>query len=107
MFHVLFQSQIAVSTGFMEETWSRNLLNVLTTPVTEVEYVAGTAVFGFVKLAMALLTLTTCALIFYGFRLSSIGRRTVPISTTPHRRVTPRPTVRACSGPRRPPTMGR
>ncbi len=43
MFHILFQSQIAVATGFMEETWSRNLLNVLTTPVTEVEYVAGTA----------------------------------------------------------------
>ena len=33
MFHVLFQSQIAVATGFMEETWSRNLMNVLTTPV--------------------------------------------------------------------------
>jgi ABC-2 type transport system permease protein len=80
MFHVLFQSQIAVSTGFMEETWSRNLLNVLTTPVTEVEYVAGTAVFGFVKLAMALLTLTTCALIFYGFQLSSIGWALVPIA---------------------------
>ena len=27
--------QIAVATGFMEETWSRNLMNVLTTPVTE------------------------------------------------------------------------
>ena len=49
MFHVLFQSQIAVATGFMEETWSRNLLNVLTTPVTEVEYVAGTAMFGIAK----------------------------------------------------------
>ena len=30
MFHILFQSQIAVGTGFLEETWSRNLLNVLT-----------------------------------------------------------------------------
>ena len=34
LFHILFQSQIAVGTGFLEETWSRNLLNVLTTPVT-------------------------------------------------------------------------
>src|SRR5258708_39402114 len=33
LFHILFQSQIAVGTGFLEETWSRNLLNVLTTPV--------------------------------------------------------------------------
>src|SRR5688500_10719325 len=63
MFHVLFQSQIAVAVGFMEETWSRNLLNVLTTPVTEIEYVAGTAAFGMVKvvLAMATLSVTTGA----------------------------------------------
>ena len=80
MFHVLFQSQIAVATGFMEETWSRNLLNVLTTPVTEVEYVAGTAAFGFVKLALALTTLTLTALGFFGFRLSSIGWSLVPIA---------------------------
>src|SRR4029453_13112783 len=52
LFHLLFQSQIAVATGFMEETWSRNLLNVLTTPVTEVEYVAGTAVFGMAKVVL-------------------------------------------------------
>ena len=54
LFHVLFQVQVAVATGFMEETWSRNLLNVMVTPVTEVEYVAGLAVFGLVKLAFAL-----------------------------------------------------
>ena len=57
MFHVLFQSQIAVATGFMEETWSRNLLNVMTTPVTEVEYVLGTAAFGLVKVLAALATI--------------------------------------------------
>ena len=33
LFQVLMQSQIAVATGFMEETWTRNLLNVMTTPL--------------------------------------------------------------------------
>ena len=79
-FHILFQSQMAVATGFMEETWSRNLLNVLTTPVTEVEYVAGTALFGFAKVALALTTLTITALVFFGFHLSSIGWALVPIA---------------------------
>src|ERR1044072_3944215 len=46
LFHVLCQSQIAVGTGFLEETWSRNLLNVLPTPVTELEFLSGTAIFG-------------------------------------------------------------
>ncbi|HEX9258652.1 MAG TPA: ABC transporter permease [Acidimicrobiales bacterium] len=80
MFHVLFQTQIAVATGFMEETWSRNLLNVMTTPVTEVEYVVGTAAFGLVKLVAALLTLSITAYAFFGFQLDSIGWSMVPIA---------------------------
>jgi ABC-2 type transport system permease protein len=79
LFHVIFQSQIAVATGFMEETWSRNLLNVVTTPVKEIEYVLGTALFGFVKVAFALLSLSVTALIFFSFDLSAVGWALVPI----------------------------
>jgi ABC-2 type transport system permease protein len=46
LWHVIYQSQIAMSTGFLEETWTRNLLNMMVTPVREVEYVAGVALFG-------------------------------------------------------------
>ncbi|MEO5725218.1 MAG: ABC transporter permease, partial [Ilumatobacteraceae bacterium] len=81
MFHVLFQSQMAVATGFMEETWSRNLLNVLTTPVTEIEYVAGTAAFGMAKVLLALTTVSLTALYFFGFHLSAIGWSIVPIAS--------------------------
>jgi ABC-2 type transport system permease protein len=80
MFHVLFQSQIAVATGFMEETWSRNLLNVLTTPVTELEYVAGTAIFGLAKVALALTTVSVTAFVAFGFQLDQIGWAMVPIA---------------------------
>jgi ABC-2 type transport system permease protein len=80
MFHVLFQSQIAVATGFMEETWSRNLMNVLTTPVTELEYIAGTALLGVLKVLLALVTVSVTALAFFGFHTTSIGWSLVPIS---------------------------
>lgn len=81
MFHVLYQVQIAVATGFMEEsTWSRNLLNVLTTPVTELEYVIGIAAFGFAKLALALTTLVITAIAFFGFHLDSVGWGLVPVA---------------------------
>jgi ABC-2 type transport system permease protein len=80
MFHILFQSQIAVATGFMEETWSRNLLNVLTTPVTEFEYVAGTALFGLAKVLLALVTLSLTAFGFFRFDLGSVGWSLVPIA---------------------------
>lgn len=80
LFHILFQSQIAVGTGFLEETWSRNLLNVLTTPVSEVEYVVGTAAFGLFKVMFALATLSITAFGFFRFDLGSVGWSVVPIS---------------------------
>ena len=79
LFHVLFQCQIAVTTGFMEETWSRNLLNIMTTPITETEYTAGLAVYAFMKLIMAMATISVIALITYQFHLDSIGWGLVPI----------------------------
>jgi ABC-2 type transport system permease protein len=64
----------------MEETWSRNLLNVLTTPVTELEYVAGTAVFGIAKVLLALTTLSVTAFVSFGFGLDEIGWSILPIA---------------------------
>jgi ABC-2 type transport system permease protein len=80
MFHVLFQSQIAVATGFMEETWSRNLMNVLTTPVTEFEYVTGTAILGIAKVLLALCTVAVTAYAFFSFDTTAVGWSLVPIS---------------------------
>ena len=34
LWHVIYQSQIAMSTGFLEETWTRNLLNMMVTQAT-------------------------------------------------------------------------
>jgi ABC-2 type transport system permease protein len=79
LFHVLFQSQIAVSTGFMEETWTRNLLNMMTTPLREVEYVAGLAVYGLAKLLAAMTMVCLTAAVFFGFNLGSVGWGLVPI----------------------------
>ncbi len=80
LFHILFQSQMAVGTGFLEETWSRNLLNVLTTPVTEFEYIAGTAIFGLFKVMFALATLSITAFGFFRFDLGTVGWSVVPIA---------------------------
>lgn len=79
LFHVLFQSQVGVATGFMEETWSRNLLNLLTTPLTETEYAAGLALFSLAKSALAMVSVSLVALGFYGFGIGEIGWSLVPI----------------------------
>jgi ABC-2 type transport system permease protein len=79
LFHVLFQSQVGIATGFMEETWSRNLLNLLTTPLTEAEYAAGLGIYSIAKSALAMLSVSFVAFVFYGFGLGEVGWGLVPI----------------------------
>ncbi len=80
LFWTLTQVQMTGATAFMEETWTRNLLNVLTTPVTAAEYVAGVAFYGLVKLALALGTLTVATIGLYGFDMTALGWSLIPIA---------------------------
>jgi len=73
LFHILFQSQIAVGTGFLEETWSRSVLNLLATPMREWEYVLGVALFGMVKLVAAVGGVTLIVWGAFAFHLSGVG----------------------------------
>lgn len=73
LWHVMYQAQIALSTGFMEETWSRNLLSLMATPVREVEYVAGVALFGLAKLVVGVAAVAVTAAVGYAFDVTTLG----------------------------------
>src|SRR5262249_49495407 len=79
LFHVIYQVQIAMSTGFLEETWSRNLLNLMTTPLREIEYVGGVALFGMFKLVVGISVVAVVASILYAFNILQIGWGLVPL----------------------------
>jgi len=80
LWHVVYQSQIALATGFLEEAWTRNLLNLMVTPIREVEYVAGVALFGMVKLAMGLAVVSLAALGFFAFNVTDLGIGLIPVA---------------------------
>jgi ABC-2 type transport system permease protein len=80
--HFLFQTEVSVATGFMEETWSRNVLNMMTTPIREVEYLVGLALFSLGKLAGAIATVSVAALAFYSFGLAELGWGVVLVGAT-------------------------
>jgi ABC-2 type transport system permease protein len=82
LWHVIYQSQIALSTGFLEETWTRNLLNLMITPLREVEYVAGVAMFGMLKLVMGVGVMVLGALAFFSFDVWSLGWGLIPVAIT-------------------------
>lgn len=79
LFHVIFQSEVAVSVGFLEESWSRNLLNIMTTPLTELEYVAGLALFGVAKLLFGVGIVALGCWGFFAFAATDIGWGLLPI----------------------------
>lgn len=82
LFHFLYQAQVANSTAFLEETWSRNLLNIVTTPVTEWEYAAGMALVGLAKLAAGIAMVIAAGLVLYSFNLFDLGLALIPIAAS-------------------------
>ena len=80
LWHVVYQSQIALSTGFLEEMWSRNVLNIMVTPLREIEYVAGVIIFGFVKLTMGVGLVALTALALFSFDVTDLGFGLIPIA---------------------------
>lgn len=79
LWHVVYQAQIALSTGFLEETWSRNLLNLMVTPLREAEYIAGVVLFGLAKLVAGVGLVALTALVFYSFDVSDLGFGLIPV----------------------------
>jgi ABC-2 type transport system permease protein len=80
LWHVVYQAQIAVATGVLEETWSRTVLNLMVTPMREWEYLAGVALFGLVKLVAGVGVVALIAWVAYAFDVTSIGVGLIPIA---------------------------
>ena len=80
LWHVVYQAQIAVATGFLEETWSRSMLSLLVSPLHEWEYVLGVALFGLVKLVLGVGAVALIAWLAYAFRITSLGFGLLPVA---------------------------
>lgn len=79
LWHVIYQAQIAVSAGFLEETWSRNLLSLMVSPVSEEEYLVGTGLFGLVKTVLGVGAVAVTALVCYAFDITALGLGLIPV----------------------------
>src|SRR5687768_9902281 len=61
LMHVLYQSNVSFATGFMDETWDNNLLNVMVTPLREAEYVLGMVIVSATRMLMGLSVVAVAA----------------------------------------------
>jgi ABC-2 type transport system permease protein len=80
LWHVVYQAQIALATGFLEETWSRSVMSLMVTPMREWEYVAGVALFGMVKLVLGVGAVAVIAWFAYAFSITSLGLGLIPVA---------------------------
>ena len=69
MWDILFRGQLGFSVSFLEEMWSRNLANLMISPLRPIEFVAALMVMSIVRLAIGMVPVTILAIVFFGFNI--------------------------------------
>jgi ABC-2 type transport system permease protein len=73
LWDILFRGQIGFSISFLEEMWSRNLGNLMMTPLRPFELIAALMVMSVVRVLIGLVPVTILAMIFFGFNFWALG----------------------------------
>jgi ABC-2 type transport system permease protein len=73
LWDILFRGQIGFSISFLEEMWSRNLGNLLMTPLRPAELVASLMVMSVIRVLIGMVPVTFMAILFFGFNLWGLG----------------------------------
>lgn len=78
LFHLIWQVTLAGSLGFLEEVWSRNVLNLIATPLSEREYLASLGLVGLARTIVSVAMIGLVGVGFYAIAPQSAGWVLVP-----------------------------
>ena len=73
MWDMLFRGQLGFSISFLEEMWSRNLGNLMISPLRPIEFVAALMIMSIIRLAIGMVPVTLLAIVFFGFNFYGLG----------------------------------
>jgi len=73
MWDVLFRGQLGLSISFLEEMWSRNLTNLMISPLRPIEFVCALMIMSLIRLAIGMVPVTFLAIAFFGFNVYGLG----------------------------------
>ena len=76
---ILFRSQQSVSLAFMEELWTRNVMNILLSPLRSWEWVVGCCVYGAIKTLIIMLVMSLLAVGLYHYAPGALCNVFVPL----------------------------
>lgn len=78
LWDVIFRAQQGVAISFLEDVWTRNLLNVFVAPVRTSEYLAATFCVGFLRILVTITVLGIVAGVMYAFNVFTLGWALLP-----------------------------
>lgn len=78
LWDIFYRAQQAISISFLEDIWTRNLVNVFVTPVSTAEFIAAMLLLGVMKVIVTGLLLSALALALYTFNLFQFGLPLIP-----------------------------
>jgi ABC-2 type transport system permease protein len=73
LWDILFRGQLGFSLSFLEEMWSRNLANLMISPLRPLEFVLALIVMSLIRLAISTIPVALLAIAFFGFNLFGLG----------------------------------
>jgi ABC-2 type transport system permease protein len=73
LWDILFRGQLGFSISFLEEMWSRNLANLMMSPLRPVEFIAALMIMSIVRLAIGMVPVSFMAIAFFGFNVWALG----------------------------------
>ncbi|HYA04731.1 MAG TPA: ABC transporter permease [Xanthobacteraceae bacterium] len=73
LWDILFRGQLGFSISFLEEMWSRNIGNLMMSPLRPFEFIAALMVMSVVRLSIGAVPVTFLAIGFFGFNLYGLG----------------------------------
>jgi ABC-2 type transport system permease protein len=73
LWDVLVRSQLGFSISFLEEMWSRNMGNLLISPLTPTEFLLSLMTMSVVRLTISVVPISILAILFFGFNLWGLG----------------------------------
>ncbi|HLH12757.1 MAG TPA: ABC transporter permease [Methylovirgula sp.] len=73
LWDILFRSQLGFCVSFLEEMWSRNLANLMMSPLRVSEFVVALMIMSLIRLAIGIVPVSLLAIWFFGFNLWGLG----------------------------------
>jgi ABC-2 type transport system permease protein len=73
LWDILFRGQLGFSVSFLEEIWSRNMANLMMSPLRVGEFILSLMTMSLVRLSIGFVPVTLLAILFFGFNLWGLG----------------------------------